>query len=237
MTTPTDTTDDFPTVAPAEPAWSTGTYVALGSLVASGLVAVGIPVTADQKVWIIGAIALLGPLIAALLIRAKVFSPATVEKMMDKLVAQLEDAKDAADAARADSRAQEMAHSAALQAVKITVQDAIPQALAMAPVPTTTGPQPVYAAQVPAPAQAGYQTDYEPYDAPRQPQGADWASPRASYDREATRGYERPAERGYDRQPERRARRNDRPDLTREPQAPAAAAAERRSRHGYGDRP
>lgn len=64
-----------------EPAVSVGLILtAITSLFAVG-VAFGLPITDDQQTAILGLVAAVAPIVAAVLIRGKVYSPATVDRI------------------------------------------------------------------------------------------------------------------------------------------------------------
>lgn len=164
--TPEDLVNDaMPTTAPTEPAISTGAWVTLGSLAVSGLVAIGVPVTSDQKVWLITAVAILGPMLVGVLVRFKVFAPATVAGMVDRLNNQLADAKAAAASAQAAQNAQQIAQVAALQAVSVSMEKTKALTSPQGADPTAAGPM--------TPPQSSY--------APQGQQGAQGWPPASSY--------------------------------------------------------
>lgn len=66
----------------SEPSVIVGTVTAFVTALIGLLVAFGLDITEDQKNAILGMTAVLAPIIAAVIIRGKVFSPATVDQMV-----------------------------------------------------------------------------------------------------------------------------------------------------------
>lgn len=69
-------------VMATEPARVIGGAIAAVSAIVALLVAFGVDFTADQQAAILGVVATLAPLVAALIIRSRVFSPRTVSKLV-----------------------------------------------------------------------------------------------------------------------------------------------------------
>lgn len=71
----------IPTDAPSNPALQTGALVSGATLLINGLTLFAIPISTDQKVYLISLITFVAPLVAGAIIRGKVFSPKTVEQI------------------------------------------------------------------------------------------------------------------------------------------------------------
>ncbi|MFF3853694.1 hypothetical protein [Micromonospora sp. NPDC002575] len=73
-----------PAHAPAasEPLLTVGGVTAAGAAVLSLLVAFGLPVSDDQQTALLGLVAVLAPLVVAVLARGRVYSPATVADLL-----------------------------------------------------------------------------------------------------------------------------------------------------------
>lgn len=68
--------------AASEPLLTVGGVTAAGAAVLSLLVAFGLPVSADQQTALLGLVAVLAPLVVAVLARGRVYSPATVADLL-----------------------------------------------------------------------------------------------------------------------------------------------------------
>lgn len=68
-------------ITATEPALSVGTITAAVTAVIGLLVAFGIDLTQDQQVAILGMAAVIAPAIVAIITRAKVYSPASTQKI------------------------------------------------------------------------------------------------------------------------------------------------------------
>lgn len=66
-----------------EPATIIGAITAVVSAVLALLVAFGMDVSEDQQAAILGVVAAVAPLVAGVLIRSKVWSPASVDKVIE----------------------------------------------------------------------------------------------------------------------------------------------------------
>ena len=64
-----------------EPAAIVGTVTAVVAAIIALLVAFGLDISQDKQVAILGVVTVVTPLIASLVIRGKVFAPATVERI------------------------------------------------------------------------------------------------------------------------------------------------------------
>lgn len=217
---------DVPQTEPAEPALSTGAIVSGGTLLVNGLVLFGVPITVDQKLYVVALITFLAPLVAGMLIRGKVWSPKTVSTMLDGVKETVDKHKAAAVSARNEAVATKAAAEQMQAAIPSVVQGLV-SGLIAAP------QEPAYAAQDPTGPQSGWDDSYEPYDEPpppaqrppreRPPVGRDYSYP--NEDRN-------PPTRRVRQDPPPRERRNDRPDLPREPtRAPRGYGG---SRHAHG---
>lgn len=99
---------DIPSTAPSNPAIQTSAYVSFATLLVNGLALFAIPISDDQRIYLIGTIAFIVPMVAGVLIRFKVFSPKTVEQLeaayqivlldRDAKIAKLEATNTVADA-------------------------------------------------------------------------------------------------------------------------------------------
>lgn len=69
-------------VPAGEPALSRAGLVALATAVVSLLVAFGVPLTGDQRSAILGLVAVVAPIVAGVAARSRVFSPATVKRLL-----------------------------------------------------------------------------------------------------------------------------------------------------------
>lgn len=75
-------TDPVPTNPPGEPLVSVGTITAVAAAALALLVTFGLHLTADQQTAIIGVISVVAPVVVAVWGRRKVFSPATVARLL-----------------------------------------------------------------------------------------------------------------------------------------------------------
>lgn len=130
--------DPLPTVAPAEPAMGIGAWMALGSLVVSVLLDIGLPLSDTQQRWMYLLVIFLGPILCSVVIRSKVFSPATVDEIVQTLQSKLR----GADLESSDAIAREQALAMLYPAVHalLTMGQSTPSA---APSVSQTAPQPV----------------------------------------------------------------------------------------------
>ncbi len=71
-----------PRDAPAEPLWSVGTIVAVGTALLAVLVSFGLPVDDDQQAKLLGLLLVAAPLVVAGIGRLKVWSPKTVNRIV-----------------------------------------------------------------------------------------------------------------------------------------------------------
>jgi hypothetical protein len=122
---PTVLTGTPVTSAPAtEPAVLTGTLVALATMVVNGLLIFGqLSLTTDQRSYVIGAIAVLAPLIAGIWIRFKVWSPATVDRIIAHYQTQVLAAQRVAERAQVSADMHQQALNVALPAALNEVLD------------------------------------------------------------------------------------------------------------------
>jgi hypothetical protein len=91
--------DPLPSTAPTEPAVNIGSWVAFASVVISVLVDLGVPLTDAQQRLVYLLAIFLAPVLSALVIRSKVYSPATVERIVQTMQARVRGADlDSADA-------------------------------------------------------------------------------------------------------------------------------------------
>ena len=68
--------------APSEPLITVGTITAAGTAVLALLVVFGVDIDKDKQVAILGVVTVLAPLVVMAIGRGRVFSPATVRRMM-----------------------------------------------------------------------------------------------------------------------------------------------------------
>lgn len=68
--------------APKEPLLTVGALTAVAAAAIALVVAFGVHLSAEQQVAILGVVAVLSPFIVALVGRSKVFSPASVRKLL-----------------------------------------------------------------------------------------------------------------------------------------------------------
>lgn len=178
MTNP-DPNAPLPSDRATEPAVSSGSLVGAASLVVSALVSFGIPLDSSQKLVIIAGITFIAPVITGVLIRAKVFSPETYYAVVEQLTNRITEAQRAVTEAKAAMNAQDVAHSASLEAVKAAIVPVMTQIANQAPPqapppyyppPQGWGPQaPPQPPQQPAwsqypPPQQGWENAPPPYD-------------------------------------------------------------------------
>lgn len=136
---------DIPTDAPKEPARTTGAIVAGATLLINGLVLFGIlTLSSDQKLYLVTATGFLAPLVAGLWIRGKVFSPATV----DKLISNFRKAADDSATALSQAKSETAATKAAIQAVQAVIPQVVqalnvPQSPDQGPPDGSAGPPPL----------------------------------------------------------------------------------------------
>lgn len=136
-----------PSTVQAEPAIGVGTIVAGATLLVDGLIAFGlVTVTPDQKIYLLGFIGLIAPLIVGFVTRGKVFSPATVKALIDYYERTQQHTTNQLIAARAEN--------GAVQAVASAIQAVVP-----AP-PPAPEPAPEPAQAPPAPQQEWMPPDY-----------------------------------------------------------------------------
>lgn len=67
-----------------EPSTIIGTITGLAAAVVAALIAFGVDLSQDQQNALLGLVAVVAPIVAGVLIRSKVFAPATVEKLTTK---------------------------------------------------------------------------------------------------------------------------------------------------------
>ncbi|WP_405114367.1 hypothetical protein OG559_09400 [Micromonospora sp. NBC_01405] len=72
-----------PTSTATEPLFTVGGIIAAGTAVISLLVAFGLPLSANQQTAVLGLVAVLAPLVVAVIARGRVYSPATVARLLD----------------------------------------------------------------------------------------------------------------------------------------------------------
>jgi hypothetical protein len=125
----------IPSTAPANPAIQTSAYVAFATLLVNGLALFSIPLSGDQRVYLIGTITFIAPLVTGVLIRFKVFSPKTVE--------QIESAYQLAILDR-DARIAKLEATGSMLAA---LKEALPQKVLVAPV-AAPGPMPTWPSQI-----------------------------------------------------------------------------------------
>lgn len=65
-----------------EPSVIVGTITGAAAAVIAVLVAFGVPITDDQRTALLGLVAVLAPVIAAVIIRGKVYAPETVQRLV-----------------------------------------------------------------------------------------------------------------------------------------------------------
>jgi hypothetical protein len=118
---------DMPSTDAKEPAVSTGSVIAGGTLLVNGLILFGVPLEPDQKLYIVSLISFLAPLIAGLIIRFKVFSPASVDKIVQALRLEKYAAERTARAATAEAVAARTAVQAAQDTISLAVQGVMAQ--------------------------------------------------------------------------------------------------------------
>lgn len=75
-------TEHIPDPDSTEPLLSTGTVTALATAVLALLVAFAVPLDDDQQAAILGVVAVLAPIVVAWVGRGRVYSPATVSKLL-----------------------------------------------------------------------------------------------------------------------------------------------------------
>jgi hypothetical protein len=122
--------DDQPAPPPAtteksEPAISTGAVVTAGTMLVDGLILFGVQIGAEQKTYLLSVITLLAPIIASLIIRAKVWSPKSMMAIVDHYKTQLAAKEREADQASAQAAAAQAAVSAVRASVPAAVQGLI----------------------------------------------------------------------------------------------------------------
>lgn len=129
---------------PSEPAAVTGTLVALGTVIINGMLLFGrLSLSTDQKTYVLGAIAVIAPIVAGVWIRFKVWSPATVARIVAAYRAELAQHQQAVVVAQAQAQATKDTLSAALPAAIQGVLANVPaQAQRQAPQMPTTPPRP-----------------------------------------------------------------------------------------------
>lgn len=82
MDQPQESYEDAPIDQPSEPAVIRGVVTAIGTLLMNGLVVFGVSgLTSDQRGYILTVLNVLAPIVAAVWIRSKVWSPASVERI------------------------------------------------------------------------------------------------------------------------------------------------------------
>lgn len=113
----------------AEPARATGLAVGIASLLFSGMVLFGINISADARGWIMLAISVLGPAVAGLMIRGKVFSPATVEVIKETAQRDVGLANQAITALQAEKTAMATAHDTGMKGLADTLPRVIASVL------------------------------------------------------------------------------------------------------------
>ncbi|NBE82779.1 hypothetical protein [Micromonospora rubida] len=73
----------IPASTATEPLFTVGAITAAGTAVISLLVAFGLPLSANQQTAILGMVAVLAPLVVAAIARGRVYSPATVARLLE----------------------------------------------------------------------------------------------------------------------------------------------------------
>ncbi|MEU4640816.1 hypothetical protein [Micromonospora sp. NPDC023814] len=73
-----------PTSEASEPLFTVGTITAAATAVITVLIAFGLPISDDQQTAILGVVAVAAPLVVAALARGRVYSPATVSRLLDR---------------------------------------------------------------------------------------------------------------------------------------------------------
>lgn len=74
--------NNLPADAPTEPLISVATVTAVVTVLIGVSVSFGMHITEDQKTAILGVVAVLAPLLVGVIGRTKVYSPATVRKLL-----------------------------------------------------------------------------------------------------------------------------------------------------------
>lgn len=138
MTDPGTDAPALPSTAPTQPALTTGSFIGISGLIVNILVLIGVPLTPETKTWVVLGVTLLGPVVAGLLIKGKVFSPATVDAIVQQMRDRLDQANGEIVAMRAATVARDAAHQVALDTVQGTVVSALSQIQAS----STPAPQP-----------------------------------------------------------------------------------------------
>ncbi len=75
--------------APAEPVLSAASVVTVATAILAALVAFGLPVDANQQAALLGAIAVVAPVILGLIARSKAWAPRTVRQTVQAEVAKV----------------------------------------------------------------------------------------------------------------------------------------------------
>jgi hypothetical protein len=122
----TETPVDLPSTSPTEPSMNTGTAAAFAGVIINSLILFGIPLSTNTKVVIVLGVTLLLPIVVGVLVRRKVFSPASVDKIVAEMQKQIETAKTEATNSRMELVAAQAAHQASMGAVRTTVTEAFP---------------------------------------------------------------------------------------------------------------
>jgi hypothetical protein len=83
-----DPEPDLPRVpsltAPDEPVYSAGTFVTVATALLAAGAAFGLPISDDQQAAVLAAMAVLAPVILALIARARAWSPQTVRRLVEQ---------------------------------------------------------------------------------------------------------------------------------------------------------
>lgn len=115
--------DDPPSTQSGEPAAATGVIVAGTTILINGLIMFGITtLTPDQKAYLLAAVAFLAPAIAGAWIRFKVWSPRTVDQLVQRFQDRLHEAHRETERARAEVAAARSATSAVQEAIPMAIQ-------------------------------------------------------------------------------------------------------------------
>lgn len=128
--------DDPPSTQSGEPAVATGAIVAGSTILINGLVMFGVTtLTPDQKAYLIAAVAFLAPAIAGAWIRLKVWSPRTVDQLVQRHRDRLHEAHRETERARTEAVAARSATSAVQEAIPMAIQGLVAHLVPQAPPP------------------------------------------------------------------------------------------------------
>lgn len=137
--------DNPPSAQSGEPAAATGAIVAGSTILINGLIMFGITTfTPDQKAYLLAAVAFLAPAIAGAWIRFKVWSPKTVDQLVQRFQGRIHEAHRETERARAEAAAARSATSAVQEAIPMAIQGLathLAQQTLTAPPPPADDPQ------------------------------------------------------------------------------------------------